>query len=159
MTTYNGGAVIIGLGSEYRRDDAIGVIVARRVVATSASTVDLGPIGEPLELLNCWDAATIAVVIDATRSGSPPGTLNVLDLGEDDTAATINTSDRWASTHGLNVLDVYRLARVLGSAPSHLVLVGIEGESFENGFGLSPPVDQAVGPATELVLEIVASAH
>jgi hydrogenase maturation protease len=159
MSTDKGRAVVIGLGSEYRRDDAIGVIVARRVVATSPSTVDLGPIGEPLELLNRWDGATIAVVIDAMRSGSPPGTLNVLNLDEDDAAARIDASDGWASTHGLNVLEVYRLAQVLGSAPSHLVLVGIEGARFENGFGLSPLVDRVVGPATELVLEIVASAR
>jgi len=80
-------AVIVGLGNEYRSDDAVGVVVARRVVATSPSTADLGPIGEPLELLNRWDGATIAVVIDATRSGSPPGTLSVLDLDEHEPGA------------------------------------------------------------------------
>jgi hydrogenase maturation protease len=152
-------AVIVGLGNEYRSDDAVGVVVARRVVATSPSTADLGPIGEPLELLNRWDGATIAVVIDATRSGSPPGTLSVLDLDEHDTATSIGTSGGWASTHGLNVVEVYHLAQVLGSAPAHLVVVGIEGERFEDGVGLSPPVERVVGPAAEIVLKIVAAAH
>jgi hydrogenase maturation protease len=152
-------AVIVGLGNEYRSDDAVGVIVARRVVATSPSTVDLGPIGEPLELLNRWDGATIAVVIDATRSGSPPGTLRVLDLDEHDTATNIDASGGWASTHGLNVIEVYQLARVLGSAPAHLVVVGIEGEHFEDGLGLSPPVERVVGPATKIVLGIVTEAR
>jgi hydrogenase maturation protease len=85
--------------------------------------------------------------------------LSVLDLDERDTATNIDASGGWASTHGLNVVEVYQLAQVLGSAPAHLVVVGIEGERFEDGLGLSPPVERVVGPATELVLEIIAEAR
>ena len=41
--------VVAGIGNAFRRDDGAGPAVAR-VVAASTGAVDIGPIGEPLDL-------------------------------------------------------------------------------------------------------------
>jgi hydrogenase maturation protease len=56
-----------------------------------------------------------------------------------------------ASTHHLGLADAVELARALGRLPERLVVVGIEGRSFDAGEGLSPDVEAAVGDAVATV--------
>ena len=144
--------VIAGVGSEYRRDDGAGVAVAAEVAARQAGTVDVGPVGEPLDLLGRWDGADLAVVVDAVRSGAPPGTVSVVEVGPDGAAAEAAPG---TSTHGIGLVGTYRLARATGSAPRRLVLVCVEGADFGDGCGLSPAVATAVPEAARAVIELV----
>jgi hypothetical protein len=43
----------------------------------------------------------------------------------------------------------------MGHAPHRVVVVGIEGENFTDGVGLSPAVALAVSEASELVLQVI----
>ncbi len=90
--------VVAGLGNEYRHDDGAGPRVAAAVAARAPAVVDIGPVAEPLDLLGRWDAADLAVVIDAIRSGAVPGTVRVVDL-----TATSGEDDRATSTHGIGL--------------------------------------------------------
>jgi hydrogenase maturation protease len=148
--------VVIGMGSEYRRDDGAGVAVAEQVARTCPNVTRLGPIGEPLDLLGLWDGADLAVVADAVRSGSEPGTVQLIEL-----SATVGTGQEsggppgTTSTHGIGLTGVLRLARAVGSGPRRVVVVGIEGSEFGNGVGLSPAVERAVSHAVDHVRELV----
>ena len=53
---------------------------------------------------------------------------------------------------------VLRLAQAMGHAPHRVVVVGIEGENFSDGVGLSPAVELAVSEAGELVLQVIGEA-
>ena len=64
-----------------------------------------------------------------------------------------------ASSHGLGVSEALRLSVVLGSAPARVVLVGIVGDDFGDGVGLSPEVSAAVGRAAQVVTDLVAECH
>jgi len=140
--------VVAGVGSVYRRDDGAGPAVAARCVAESPATIDIGPIVDPLDLLGRWDGADLAIVVDAIRSGGVPGTVGVVDL-------TAWSSPGVTSTHGIGVAGVLRLARALDRAPARVVVVGIEGEDFGPGTGLSPAVDAAVPAAVRSVLDMI----
>lgn len=144
--------VIAGIGNDYRRDDGAGPAVARYVAQRSTRLVDVGPVVEPLDLLGRWDGAALAVVVDATRSGTAPGTVQVVDL----TAEPSGT--RSTSTHGVGLAGVLRLAWAVGAAPARVVVVGIEGGAFGHGDTLSPEVASAVPEAARLVLELVGEA-
>jgi hypothetical protein len=52
------------------------------------------------------------------------------------------------------VADVYCLAHELGLAPRRVALVGVEGQDFSHGEGLSEPVDCGADRAATLVLEL-----
>ena len=142
--------LVAGLGNEYRSDDGAGPAVAAYV--RERANIDAKVIGEPLDLIGAWDDVDLAVVVDATRSGESPGTVQLVDLGGDESA------DSYAgpvSTHGMDLARVLRLARAMGHAPRRVVVVGIEGENFSDGVRLSPAVEEAVGEAGELVLQVI----
>jgi hydrogenase maturation protease len=147
--------IVAGIGSEYRQDDGAGVAVARSVAIAAPGVVDVGPIGEPLDLLGRWDGAELAVIVDATRSGTAPGTIQLLELDEADGADGAERGAGPSSTHGIGIAGVLRLARAVGQAPQHVVVVGIEGERFGPGIGLCPQVERSVPEAAAVVLELV----
>jgi len=144
--------VVAGLGNEYRRDDGAGPAVAARTVGLLPAVDDVGPLADPLDLLGRWDGADLAIVIDAVRSGAVPGTVRVLDLGAP------RPGSGATSTHGIGLAGVLRLARVVGRAPARVVVVGIEGDDFGHGTGLSAAVGAAVGEAADRVIELIEEA-
>jgi hydrogenase maturation protease len=142
--------VVAGIGNDFRHDDGAGPAVAR-LVAASTPAVDIGPFAEPLDLLGRWEAASLAVLVDATRSDSPAGTVDLVDLGSAERRSS-------SSTHAVGLDRVVRLAQVLGTAPKRVVVVGIEGEDFSDGTGLSPAVERAVGVAAARIADLFAEA-
>lgn len=152
--------VVAGIGSEYRLDDGVGPLVAALVEAQSGTALDVGPLSEPLDLLGHWNDVELVVVIDAVRSGAPAGTVHVVEISVDESDHVVNVeSDALASvatsTHGIGFEGALRLARAIGQAPKRLVVVGVEGERFGVGEGLSSAVEAAVPEALRRVLSLI----
>jgi hydrogenase maturation protease len=141
--------VVAGVGSEYRRDDGAGPVVAARSAGEAPAAHDIGPIVDPLDLLGRWDSADLAIVIDAVRSGAMAGTVRVVDLAGTDSGPGVT------STHGIGLSGVWRLARAVDQAPARVIVVGIEGEDFGRGAGFSPAVDAAIPVAVRKVVELI----
>lgn len=160
MTETTGRIVIAGVGSDFRGDDGVGPVVARRFARTVDSSLGalrgcrvVVPVGDPLDLLGEWDNVELAVIVDATRSGAAAGTISVL---ESDLEATSHSHGLLrSSTHGIGLAWVLRLSRALGRAPSRTVVVGIEGEDFSQGMHLSPSVDAVIDEAVACVADLV----
>jgi hydrogenase maturation protease len=149
--------VVAGIGNEYRQDDGAGVAVANAIVASFPAVRDIGPIAEPLDLIGKWDFADLALVIDATRSGSPPGTILLTEL-DDEGAGRLVQAAHHTSTHGLGIPDVLRLSRILHAAPTRVVLVGIEGRDFGDGASMCDAVEDSIPHAAALVIQLIAEA-
>lgn len=147
MTT---ATLIAGMGNRARRDDGVGPAVVERIRARGdAGGCALWEGNDPLDLVaRCTDTALV-VVIDATRSGAPAGTVKVLEI----TAGSV-PGGTVTSTHGLGVAAAVRLARALGRAPRRVVLVGVEGGDFRVGDGLSPAVAAVVDWAAAVTTEV-----
>ena len=168
--------LVVGLGSRWRNDDGVGLEVARSVAErgigrTFPTCRILAPIADPLDLLLHWDGVELAVVVDATRSGSAPGKISRIELEQPDGArssAHASTDTRPArrppdtrtahgpsSTHGIGLAGVLRLGRSLGRAPARTVIIGVEGQNFGQGSHLSPAVAAAVdGAAAAVIAEV-----
>jgi hydrogenase maturation protease len=141
--------LIIGLGNEYRRDDAVGLMVARRLKDAAPEHVRvLEQSGEGAGLMESWKDADAVILIDAVHSGAKPGTLHRLDAH----AQPIPTRFFHYSTHAFSVAEAIELARALGQLPPRLILYGIEGKTFEAGLGLSPEVEKAAQKVVGRVL-------
>ncbi|MGB9111175.1 MAG: hydrogenase maturation protease [Acidimicrobiales bacterium] len=139
--------VVAGIGNAYRGDDGVGPAVAA-VVEQQSCAIDIGPISEPLDLIGRFDDAALAVLIDATRSGSAPGTIRAVEWHEVDQSSAI-------STHALGLRRVCELASALGEAPRRTVIVGIEGEDFTDGNRLSGAVANAVPRAARQIVGLI----
>ncbi len=139
--------VVAGIGNAYRGDDGVGPAVAQ-LVAQQSGAIDIGPISEPLDLLGRFDGASLAVLVDATRSGSSPGTIRAVEWHEVDESSAI-------SSHAIGLRRVCELAAALGEAPRRIVVVGIEGEDFDDGDRLSDVVANAVPLAARQIVGVI----
>src|SRR5262249_46565971 len=72
--------LIIGIGNEYRGDDAVGLIVARRLkVRLADSAIVIEQSGDGAALMEAWRDAETVIIIDAMMSGAAPGTIHRFD--------------------------------------------------------------------------------
>ncbi len=141
--------LIIGLGNQYRRDDAAGLVVARRLKEAAPEHVRvLEEGGDGAALMESWKDADTVILIDAVRSGTEPGTLHRLDAH----TQPIPTRFFHCSTHAFGVAEAIELARALSQLPSRVIVYGIEGKTFEAGQGLSPEVEKATQEVVERAL-------
>lgn len=153
--------VVVALGNPWRRDDGVGYAVLERLrhLGLAAS---MAAVREPIELLDLWSGADLAVVIDALRvTDHHPGEVQVtaLQLESDSRAASAPGACRpGVSSHGVGVVEVLRLAQQLGTAPLRVVVVGVVGGDFGNGVGLTAAATGALGDAARLVAQAVRSA-
>lgn len=144
--------LIIGIGNEYRCDDAVGLIVARRLKERLADSVKvLEHSGDGAGLMEAWRGAEAVIVIDAVMSGAATGTIHRFDAN----AHPIPKDAFRCSTHAFGVAGAIELARALGNIPQRLMVYGIEGKNFAAGVGLSAEVERAVDEAAGRALTLI----
>ncbi|MFP5364517.1 MAG: hydrogenase maturation protease, partial [Thermoleophilia bacterium] len=107
-------ALVLGIGNDWRGDDAAGLEVARRLRAAGVRAA--GSAGDPSGLLDAWDGEREVILVDAVRSGAAPGTLHRLDARARPLPARLFRG----STHHLSVADAVELGRALGRLPERL---------------------------------------
>ena len=142
-------AVVIGVGNPYRGDDAVGLAVAERLrdrVPPDVEVVECEQ--EPSRLLDAWEGADVALVVDASSSGAAPGTVHRFDAAAGGVPARVFRS----STHAFGVGEAVELGRALGRLPARVVVYGVDGAAFVAGEGLSAPVEAAVREVVDAVL-------
>lgn len=132
---------VIGIGNAFRRDDGVGLVVARQLrdlTLPGVTVLEQG--GEGLSLMEAWGDADRVIVIDAVSSGSEPGHIHRFEVVDQELPDIFSGR----STHAFGLAEAIELARQLQRLPAQLVVYGIEGNSFEHGVGLSVEVDEAV---------------
>ncbi|HTW08831.1 MAG TPA: hydrogenase maturation protease [Acidimicrobiales bacterium] len=167
--------VVAGIGNEMRGDDGAGPAAVERALLQGVASAEgravavVGPLVGPLDLLDQWEGAEIAVVVDAMRSGSPVGTVTLTYLdaadpegraanGDATSPPTHRASEGGLSrpgTHGLSFGDVYRIALQTGSAPTRVALICIEGRDFSLGAGMSAEVDAAASRVADIIVGLI----
>ncbi|EWM10211.1 hydrogenase maturation protease [Kutzneria sp. 744] len=135
--------VVIGVGNPYRRDDAVGLLVAESVARHGGHAVQSD--GEPAGLILAWEGAELAVIVDAVVcSPATPGRIH--------RTATLPPAHGSASSHGLGIPDAVALATALDRMPRRLVVYAVEAADVSLGVGLSDAVARAVPTLVDQVL-------
>ncbi len=152
--------MVAGIGNVFLSDDAFGVEVVRALgdLPDGVRVLDSGIRGMHLayELLDGYDAV---VLVDATRRGGEPGTLYTLEHDLDAPRPGGATLDG----HGMDPASVLDLLRDLATSMGvqhpvgRVLVVGCEPACLDEGIGLSPAVEAAVGPGVETVRALVGS--
>jgi hydrogenase maturation protease len=133
--------VVVGVGNEYRRDDAAGLKVAALLEGRVPDRVSVVTCPqEPSRLLDAFEGVDGALVVDACSSGEEPGTVHRFDAAHGAIPERVFRS----STHAFGIGEAIELARALGRLPASVIVYGIEGAEFGGGEGLSPEVVAAV---------------
>ena len=135
--------LVIGIGNPDRGDDAAGLEVARRLRSTESSQLVNGS----FDLMDIWAEADEVIVVDAARSGAPPGTIHSIMADKEPVPVGLLGT----STHSVGVAETVELARSLGRLPSRLLIYGIEAAEVGLGEGLSAEVERAVEQLVRLI--------
>jgi hydrogenase maturation protease len=134
-------ALIIGIGNEFRSDDAAGLIAARRLKLLNTPGFEVAEsTGESADMIELWKGRKNVILVDAVMSGSPAGTVHFFPLK----GALPLPKDFGFSSHLLSLADAIRLSEVMGWLPENLVFYGVEGKSFGYGTNLSPEVEEGI---------------
>jgi hydrogenase maturation protease len=144
--------LVIGLGNPLLRDDAVGLHVVRQVRAALGEQEDVEVAEEVcggLRLMERMIGFDRAILIDAIRSGRPPGTVWMLDPRDMRTQHS-------ASAHDVNLPTALALGRLTGArlpSDDHFRVIAIAVEDVETfGEEMSPAVEAAVPRAADRVL-------
>jgi hydrogenase maturation protease len=129
--------LVIGVGSQERGDDGVGLLVARALAGRNLPhTTIVEETGQGGALLEAWKGADAVILIDAVSSGAAPGTLHRFDAESQSIPAKLFRY----SSHTFGVPEAVELARALNQLPPRLIVFGIEAKALETGIGLSPEV-------------------
>ena len=119
--------LIIGVGNELRGDDGAGPRVAAALSALGYHA-DAHE-GDGAELIEMWQGEDAVYLVDASSSGSAPGTRRRIDASE-----TPLQSDFFRySSHMFGLAEAIETARALGRLPKRVVVFAIEGADFATG--------------------------
>jgi hydrogenase maturation protease len=146
--------LIVGIGRKYSGDDAVGLVVAKRLQErTPHGTTVITHEGEGVSLMERLAGAGSAILIDAMSSGAEPGAVRRFDAN----ARPLPVRAFRHSTHAFGVADALELGRALQQLPRRLIVYGIEGRSFTAGDSLSPEVKASVPRIVDQVLQEIQS--
>lgn len=149
--------VVVGIGNDFRQDDRVGLAVLRAVtgrigfgsISTSVEVVESD--GEASRLIELWMNRPFAIVVDAARGDGPPGSFEVMAVGD-------GLQPEWrrgSGSHDSGLADAIALAAPLGRLPDRLIVVTVQGRAFGHGHELSPSVAAAVEPVASRVETLV----
>jgi len=139
-TGTHGRRLVLGVGERSRHDDGVGPEVVGELDGRVPPEVELVEgVADPTNLLDLWDGAELAIVVDAMVSGAPAGSVLRLEDAEIERASAAHAT----SSHGLSVRDAYELGVSLGRLPARLLVYLVEAGDLAPGVGLSPAAARA----------------
>lgn len=148
--------LVLGIGNILWADEGFGVrcveaLAARYRFPDNVTLLDGGTQG--IYLVDRVRAADVLVVLDAVDYGLAPGVLQRVE-GAD---VPKFLGAKKMSLHQTGFQEVLALADLLGEAPSHLLLVGVQPEALEDfGGSLRPCVKAQIEPAIAVALTYLA---
>jgi hydrogenase maturation protease len=140
---------VIGVGNAWRGDDAVGLLVVRRLKADQVPEVEITECrGTLTAVREAWKDAAGVIVVDAVVSGGPPGAIYRFNAHGGGVPAQLSQSP---SSHGWGVAEALALGQLFQELPPCLIIYGIEGQNFGPGQEVSQEVAAAIPEAAQRV--------
>jgi len=144
--------LLIGVGNEFRSDDALGILVAREIHRRHLGDIRVLEFeGHGASLLDAWEGVDHLLIVDAVNASAPPGSILRFDVSQSKLPAQLFQE----SSHAFGVAEAIELARELHRLPATVLFYGIIGESFETGQGLSDRVLKTIPDLLQMIEEDV----
>ncbi len=147
--------LVLGLGNLLCGDDGVGVEAVLRLArlhhfGPDVRIADGGTLG--LSLLPSLESARNVIVVDAIRCQRPAGEIVALEAGD-----VLPALRERLSPHEIGVWDLLWAARLRGTAPERIAIVGVVPASLDVGVGLSPAVAAAMPALVDAVARTAAA--
>ncbi|KAA3661386.1 MAG: hydrogenase maturation protease [Calditrichaeota bacterium] len=132
--------LLIGVGNDFRCDDAVGLNLARRFEQENLPGLDvLVEANDMLSLLEIWTDREQVYLCDAVMTAQPPGTIIRIDAFADNFQSDLSRF----SSHSFGLNEIIMLGLRLKQLPKKLFFYGITGADFGFGKRVTPAVKHA----------------
>jgi hydrogenase maturation protease len=133
--------LIIGIGNEWRGDDAMGIRLVKQMSQTYPSVADYYTETDDLtRLIDVWEDRK-AFLVDAFHHPAMP-TGKILETRRLD--SWIGHDFLGTTTHSITLKSAWDLALVLHKKPLSCLIVGINGNQWNVGQNMSQEVEEAI---------------
>ncbi len=141
-----------GVGSVLLGDDAVGPYIVGLLEASycfdeGVTVADLGTPG--LDLVAHLSGIDALILVDSVSNGAAPGTVT---LYRKEDILRHGPAPVRMDPHSPALSEALLIADLAGEGPQDILLIGISGEQYEVGAGLSAAVEQAAAEAVSHVL-------
>lgn len=142
---------IISVGNDLYGDDGVGVEILNRI--KNDSSFDQIPLvdcaTDALNIIDHFKGVRHAVIIDAAKMSTPPGTVNLFDADD----ASLRIVSDHLSVHGIGISEMITIAKQIGIYPESVTILGIEPEHISVNAGLSNTVESAIPLAISKLID------
>jgi hydrogenase maturation protease len=144
---------IIGIGNEFRSDDAVGILIARKLKEFYPDYDIIESDGNGIDLLSIFQEYDKVILIDAAVAEKNE---DVGQVREIKVAQETNFSDiKIFSSHSFSLLEAIKMGKQLSILPKELILYLILSQNFSFGQEISEKVKKAL----EKILDIIIKNH
>jgi len=141
--------IIIGIGNDFRCDDAIGIITVKKLKEMNIPEIDLIEHNrDGAELMDIWNNYTNVFIIDAASMRNSAGSIHRIDALKNKLPNEIGAY----STHLFSVAEAIETSKILGKLPEKFIIYAIEGKNFNLGTEVSKEVLKA---SNEVIKNII----
>jgi len=131
--------VILGVGNILLSDEGVGVRAVESLkreyrLPPEVEVIDGGT--SAMEMLDDLACADHLIIVDAVRSGKPPGTM--VRIAGDAVPVFFKTK---LSPHQIGLSDVLATLALTGELPGGVTVIGVEPYSLATGMALTPQVE------------------
>lgn len=131
--------IILGVGNILLSDEGIGVRAVESLkreyrLPPEVEVIDGGT--SAMEMLDDLACADHLIIVDAVRSGKPPGTM--VRIAGDAVPVFFKTK---LSPHQIGLSDVLATLALTGEQPGGVTVIGVEPYSLATGMALTPQVE------------------
>lgn len=150
MEAKKNGILIIGIGNEFRSDDAYGLIIAKKLREKIDSSVRvIEHSGDGASLIEEWKGYNSVIIIDAVCFGKKPGTVHLIDANKEH----LPPEKMHHSSHIFGLNDAIETARVLKILPQNIQIFGVEGKSFGIGTSMSAEIQESMPDVIDKIMQ------
>jgi hydrogenase maturation protease len=142
-------ALVLGIGNLLLGDEGAGIraveeLAARYALPPEVEAIDGGTMG--LELLPYLAGRKLLILVDAVRTGAPPGTVVQMELA--DSSGFFREK---ISPHQIGMAEVLSVAAFTGDLPGRIVLIGVVPKEMATGLALSPEIASKIVVMADMV--------
>ncbi len=126
--------LIIGIGNEFRCDDAAGILIARKLKNDFQNFDIIEKTVIDLNFLDLFKTSNTVILLDALKNeNKEPGTLEVFVFNDN----LVLNDLPYFSSHSISLNEILQLGKQLNCIPEKLIIIGINSINFQIGTELS----------------------
>ncbi len=142
--------IVIGVGNDFRSDDAAGLYISRKLRKSLKNNFTYTEItGDGSELIYLWKGFDNIIIIDAVYDRNSTGKLYKIDLVNTNIPKNLSIS----SSHLFSIPQAVESAKAINALPNKIVLYGLSVKNFKLGNIISEEIKKAADKAVNRIIK------